>query len=191
MNKPDMIGVALFVSLFWGAVASACVPYPFEFRKDGESDTDYRARVVRQRAEMEAAAQAAEEALAPIRENNFWDNNLVTRIAVVDVVGVVYPDNSPSNTAIDLLYPTVDFLFSTAMPERGMERNEHFALTELSRSFRPCIPIVTYPVGTRYILFASDGPISRSLPLFLLVPALEVRSERGLVLLRAAEQARR
>ncbi len=186
MNKCKMIGAALFVSLFWGNAASACLPPPSELpepREAGESETDYQARVARLRAEAQAARQAEAEAFAPVRENNLWDYDVVKRIAVVDVVGVNDPGDGPPSM-------TIDYLFSTVMPERGMERDERFALTENRFWTNPCIPVVSYPVGARYILFASDGPISRSLlPLFLLLPAAEVRSERGLALLRAAEQA--
>lgn len=187
MKKRNMIGAALIASMFWGSAASACLPPPPEApvpREADESDADYQARVARLRAEAQAARQAEAEAFAPIRENNLWDHGIVTRIAVVDVVGVADPGDGPPSM-------TVDFLFSTVQPERGMERDERFALTENRHWTNPCIPVVSYPVGARYVLFASDGPISRSLPLFLLLPAAEVRSERGLALLRAAEQAAR
>jgi hypothetical protein len=176
--------IAALVAALWSGAASACLPPPPDVitvipRFDTEGDVEYQERVRRIRVEQAAAEQAAYAAWALRRENSLWDAALITRIAVVESAGPVATDPSlpPSMTS--------DFVFTVARAERGMERAERFTLTEPRFATNPCIPVVHYPAGGRYILFASDGPLSRSLPGFLLLPEAEVRSERGMALLRA------
>lgn len=187
MTYTLLFGSALAGATLWVSAASACTPPPREIPlpyEAGESDEAYQARTVRLRAEAQAAAQAAYEAWALNRENSLWNSANVTRIAVVDVVEVGELGDGPPSM-------TVDFVFRIALPERGMARAEQFTLTENRFQTMPCVPLAQFPVGARYILFASDGPVSRALPVFTLVPTADVRSERGLALLRAAEQRSR
>jgi hypothetical protein len=186
MFRRLLIGSAVSAAVLWGSAASACLPPPRDVitvipRDDREGDVEYQERVRRIRAEQAAAEQASYAAWALNRENSLWDSALVTRIAVVDSAGPVETDPSlpPSLTG--------EFVFTVTHAERGMERAERFTLTEPRFSTNPCIPVVQYPAGGRYILFASEGSLSRSMPGFLLLPVADVRSERGLALLRAAE----
>ena len=178
--------IAALVVALWSGAASACLP-PLPnvntviTRYDGEADVEYQERVRRIHAERAAEERAAYATWALNRENSLFSSASVTRVAVVDVVDIAALDD-PSSMAID-------FLFSVARPERGMERGERFTLTEPRFPMTPCVPVAHYPVGGRYALFASDGPISRQSMIFLLLPAAEVQSERGLALLRAAEHS--
>jgi hypothetical protein len=186
MSNRLLFGSVLFGASLWASAASACLSPPPERpvpREAGESDTAYQQRMVRLRAEAEAAAQVRFEEWAIRREEGLWTSANVTRIAVVDVAQIPVTDGPPSMTN--------DFVFSVVTAERGMERAERFTLTENRFWTNPCIPVVHYPVGQRYILFASDGPISRQSAIFMLLPVQEVRTERSLALLRAAEQVSR
>ncbi len=179
-----LIGTALSAAMLWASAGAACTPPPREVpipREAGEGDTAYQARTARLRAEALAAAQASYEAWALNRETSLLSSATVTRVAVVDVAEISAPEGPPSMTN--------DFVFSVALPERGMARGEQFTLTEPRFASMPCVPVANYPAGSRYVLFASDGPISTRSTIFLLIPVAEVRSERGQALLRAAERA--
>ncbi len=186
MTYKLLFGSALAGATLWASAASACLPPPPERplpREAGESDSAYQERTVRLRAEAQAAAQASYEAWAINREESLWSSPQITRIAVADVEQIGGTDGPPSMTS--------DFIFGVVMPERGMVRAERFTLTEPRFAPSPCIPVVHYTIGQRYIVFASDEPISSRSTIALLLPVQEVRSERGLALLRAAEQRSR
>ncbi len=129
------------------------------------------------------ALQARLEEWALTRENGLWDFANVTRIAVVEVVQISLPDGPPSMTS--------NVVFNVTAPERGMVRGEQFTLSEPRFASMPCVPVAQYSAGERYVVFAGEGPIARQSPIFVLLPVAEVRSERGLALLRAAEAAAR
>jgi hypothetical protein len=181
MKFKMLLGLTLAAAGLWASAASACLPPLRETtlpREAGESDAAYQARIEQGRARAAAAVEA--QALA--QQESLWDTRYVTRLAVVDVVEVAGPEAGAPPMG------TMDFTFRVVTAQRGMAANERFTLTEPTWSSRPCVPVTRYPLGQRYILFTNDQPISRSSMIFYLLPAEAIRSERGLALLRAAEQ---